>query len=88
MLQFWAELGFLKAGNTLRRDMACKACGSESLIRLDGEITASSPRVEDAKLAPIYFAQEMWVCLTCGSAEVRVPEAQLDLLNQRKRAAS
>lgn len=66
--------------------MACKACGSVSLMKLEGEITASFPRVEDAKSTPIYFAQGLWVCLTCGWAEVQVPAAQLDALRQRKAA--
>jgi hypothetical protein len=57
-------------------------------MNLKGEITASSSRVEDAKATPIYFAQEMWVCLSCGFAEVRVPAAQREVLRQRKGAAS
>jgi len=66
----------------------CKACGSEDLVNLKGEITASFPRVADAKRPPVYFAQDMWVCLTCGLAEVRVPAGQLDELRQRKTASS
>ncbi|HEY1468543.1 MAG TPA: hypothetical protein VGF61_05825 [Candidatus Acidoferrum sp.] len=57
-------------------------------MNLKGEITASFPRVEEAKATPIYFAQEMWVCLSCGIAEVRVPAAQLEVLKQKERAAS
>jgi hypothetical protein len=51
-------------------------------------ITASFPRVEDASATRIYFAQEMWVCLSCGLAEARVPAAKLEVLRQRKSAAS
>ena len=71
------EFGFLRAGVYLENDMACNACGFESLTNLKGEITASFPRLEDAKTRPIYFAQEMWVCLSCGLAEVRIPAAQI-----------
>lgn len=65
-------------------DMACKACGSESLIQLEGEVTASFPRVEDAQAPPIYFSQELWVCFDCGFAELRVPSAQLEALRKSR----
>jgi hypothetical protein len=68
--------------------MACKACGSDNPINLKGEITASFPQVEDVEATPIYFAQEILVCLSCGFAEVRVPLAQLEVLTQRKKVAS
>lgn len=66
------------------RKMACKACASESLIQLEGEVTASFPHAEDLKAAPIYFSQSLWVCLDCGFAEVRVPPAQLEDLRKKK----
>lgn len=68
--------------------MSCKACGSEKLMNLNGEITASFPRVEDVKATPIYFAQEISVCLNCGLAEVLVPAVQLEALRQRKKVGS
>jgi hypothetical protein len=68
--------------------MLCKACGSENSMNLKGEITASFPRLEDAEAAPIYFVENISVCLDCGFAEVRVPAAQLDLLKQSKKLAS
>jgi hypothetical protein len=64
--------------------MACKACGSESLIQLEGEVTASFPHAEDVKTAPIYFSQPLWVCLDCGFAEIRIPPAQLEALKKKK----
>jgi hypothetical protein len=84
------ELDFIQAGVLFggKIYMACKGCGSESLMNLKGEITASFPLIEDAKTAPIYFAQEMWVCINCGFAEVRLPAAQLEVLRQRKNVAS
>ena len=75
-------------GSIWGKDMACKGCGSEGLMNLKGEITASFPLIEDAKTTPIYFAQEMWVCVNCGFAEVRLPAAQLEVLRQRKKVAS
>jgi hypothetical protein len=68
--------------------MACKMCGSENLMNLKGEITASFPRIEDAKAAPIYFAQEFWICLECGFGEVRVPAAQLEALRKKNASSS
>jgi hypothetical protein len=64
--------------------MSCESCGSESLIQLEGEVTASFPRAEDLKAAPIYFSQQLWVCLDCGFAEVRVPPAKLEALKKEK----
>jgi hypothetical protein len=55
-------------------------------VKLKVEISASFPRVEDVKSTPIYFGQEMSVCLSCGFAEVRVPVAQLEVLTQRKKS--
>jgi hypothetical protein len=64
--------------------MVCKECGSESLIQLEAEVTASFRHVEDLKLPPVYFAQRLWVCLDCGSAELRVPPPQLESLRNKK----
>jgi predicted nucleic-acid-binding Zn-ribbon protein len=68
--------------------MACKKCGSENLMNLKGEITASFPRIEDVKAAPIYFAQEFGICLECGFAELQVPAAQLEALRKKKASGS
>lgn len=89
MLQFHSNaiFGPGREGH-LGSHIACKACGFQNLMNLKGEVTANFPRVEDAKATPIYFTQEMWVCLNCGFAEVRVPAAQLEVLRQRKSAAS
>jgi hypothetical protein len=64
--------------------MVCKACGSESLLQLEGEVTASFPRVENAKTAPIYFSQQLWTCLDCGFTELRVPSEQLETLRKNR----
>lgn len=63
--------------------MVCRACGSESLLQLEGEVTASFPHIEDAKASPIYFVQELWVCVDCGFAELRVPAPQLEELKKK-----
>jgi hypothetical protein len=57
-------------------------------MNLKGEITASFPRIEDVKAAPIYFAQEFGICLECGFAEVQVPAAQLEALRKKKASGS
>lgn len=75
-------------GDSWGSEMVCRECGSDSLTNLRGEITASLPGFEDAKATPVYFTQEMWVCLSCGFAGVRMPAAQLEVLKQKKRVAS
>ena len=50
--------------------MACKACNSENLQRLDGELTASLPTLKALKVPPIYVCQSVVVCLDCGFAEL------------------
>ena len=64
--------------------MACKACGSEKVVLQEGEITASWSHPEDLKAPPIYFSQQLWVCLDCGLAELRVPPPQMDSLRTKK----
>jgi hypothetical protein len=68
--------------------MPCTVCRSENLMKLNGEITLSFPRIEDAKVAPLYFAQELGICLECGFADLKLPAAQLQVLRKKKSASS
>lgn len=63
---------------------ACKACGAESLAQLEAEVTASFPHAEEVKVPPIYFSQQLGVCLDCGFSEIRVPSPQLESLRKKK----
>jgi hypothetical protein len=60
--------------------MSCKACKSENLRQLEGELTASLRGVDALKLDPVYVCQTVVVCFDCGFAELVIPESQLKLL--------
>jgi len=64
--------------------MACKACNSQNLQRLEGELTASLPSLDDLKIAPIYVCQSVVVCLDCGYSELVIPTAELLTLKNAK----
>lgn len=66
--------------------MACKACNSENLQRLDGELTASLPSLRALKVPPIYVCQSVVVCLDCGFAELVIPTTELRSLKGAKAA--
>jgi hypothetical protein len=68
--------------------MPCKKCGSNSLVRLNGELTASYPTIEGIKTPPVYICQDLCVCLDCGLAEIRIPTKELELLKKSKAAPS
>ena len=57
--------------------MACRACKSENVQRLDGELTASLPNLEGLKVAPLYVSQSILICLDCGFTELLIPVAKL-----------
>ena len=57
--------------------MACRACGSEKLITLKGELTASLKTLDGAKQTPLYLCQNLVACATCGHAELQIPPQQL-----------
>lgn len=74
------------AGAKLEKLTHCRACGSENLQKLHGELTATFPSIQGIKVAPIYFSQELVVCLDCGLAEVQVPAKELELFKKGKGA--
>jgi hypothetical protein len=84
MLESRVRVAFESGQGAFGTNMACTACGSESLLQLDCEVTASFRRAEDVKAPPVYFAQQLWVCLECGFAELRVPAAQLEVLRKNR----
>jgi len=58
----------------------CKACKSENLLKLAGELTASLPDLKSAHVPPVYVCQDVLACLDCGFAELYIPPGQLNLL--------
>jgi len=66
--------------------MPCKACQSENLQRLEGELTASFPDVKAVHLPPLYVCHSVLVCLDCGFAELVVPANELQSLRDAKAA--
>jgi prolyl-tRNA editing enzyme YbaK/EbsC (Cys-tRNA(Pro) deacylase) len=67
--------------------MACKACNSENLQRLDGELTASLPVLKGLKASPLYVCQSILVCMDCGFAELVIPTSELLSLKNAKAAS-
>ena len=67
--------------------MACKACNSQNLQRLDGELTASLPNLKALNVSPIYVCQSVVVCLDCGFAELVIPTSELLSLKNAKAAS-
>jgi hypothetical protein len=64
--------------------MPCKECGSSDLQKLNSELTVTYPTVRDIKTPPVYICQELWICLSCGLAEIRIPTRELELLKKGK----
>lgn len=64
--------------------MACKACKSENLQKLEGELTASLPNLKDVKAPPFYVCATVLACLDCGFAEFHIPTNELQSLKRGK----
>jgi hypothetical protein len=62
--------------------VACKACGSERLQKLDGELTVSFADLKQLRASPIYVCQSILVCLDCGFTELVVPPSELQSLKK------
>ena len=68
--------------------MACKSCGSENLHKFMGEIVVHFPGLKNLDKPPVYVCCEVVVCLTCGAAQLAVPEAELRLLQKGNAACA
>lgn len=62
--------------------MACKACKSENLKKLDGELTVTQPDLKGLSAPPFYVCQRVLVCLDCGFAELVIPALELPALRK------
>jgi len=60
--------------------LTCKACGSERLKKLDGEVTASLADLKRLGAFPIYVCQSILACLDYGLAELVIPPGELQSL--------
>ena len=60
--------------------MGCRSCGSEQLLNLKGEVTASLTTLKAAKLPPLYVCENLLACTICGYTELRIPPTQLQKL--------
>ena len=66
--------------------MPCKACKSENLQTLDGELTVSQADLKGLKVSPVYVCRSILICLDCGFAELVIPADELRLLKKGKSA--
>lgn len=62
--------------------MPCKACKSENLQKLEGELSAISPGINALNVPPLYVCQKVLVCLDCGFAELVIPNKELQVLKE------
>jgi hypothetical protein len=67
--------------------MPCKACKSENLQKLEGELSASLPDLKGVRVPPVYVCQDVLVCLDCGFAELFIPQSQIQLLKAKETGA-
>jgi hypothetical protein len=68
--------------------MPCRACGSDKVRQLRGELTASCSSLEALKVPPIYVSEDVIVCLDCGFAELVIPLGALRVLHKGDAATS
>jgi len=67
--------------------MHCKACESENVQRLDGELTITQADLKRLDVPPVYVCRSVLICLACGFAELVIPGEQLRLLKKHKSAS-
>ena len=80
------KLGAIGAG--VSPNMPCRACKSEKLQKVDGELTASLPDLKSLEVPPIYVCQSVLICLDCGFAELAIPAQELQRLRKRETPSS
>ena len=57
--------------------MICPSCGSANLEKFESEVTIHSLRIKDIDKRPVLIFGELSVCLSCGKADLVVPQPQL-----------
>jgi CheY-like chemotaxis protein len=58
----------------------CAKCASERQQTLHAEVAASFPKLKDLGRGPMYFRQDIRVCLDCGHTELVIPPSFLTRL--------
>jgi hypothetical protein len=66
--------------------MSCKNCTSETVQKLDGELTLSAADLRGLSISPVYVCQSVVVCLECGFAELIIPLQKLENFSKRTAA--
>lgn len=66
--------------------LPCKACGSENVHKLRGEIAMRAPGLKNIDKPVVWVFPDILVCMHCGIAEFAVPEDQLRMLAKREAA--
>jgi hypothetical protein len=62
--------------------MSCKKCASNNERSFKSELTLAFRELENVDQAPLYFSQDISVCLDCGHIELTLPSAKLQHLKQ------
>ena len=60
--------------------LSCKSCGSDKQYEFVTEMPVVSPKIEDLGKPLVWVFPRLFVCLTCGYAEFKVPEPELRIL--------
>lgn len=66
--------------------LPCKACGSEKVQKLRGEIAMRTPGLKNIDKPIVWVFPDILVCMDCGIAEFAVPEDELRILAKREAA--
>ena len=64
--------------------MACKSCHSDNQRELPAEINIHFPGLEDLARRNVLVFPSILICLKCGFAEFRLPDAELAQLRNEK----
>jgi hypothetical protein len=60
--------------------MTCKWCGSDKQRRFTAEVAIHSQGLEGLNKPIVWVFPELFLCLTCGKAEFKVPDKDLRTL--------
>ena len=68
--------------------MTCESCGSENLNRFNGEVAIHFRGLDNLDKPIVWVSPEIIVCMDCGIAQFKVPDAQLSSLEKGNAAAA
>jgi hypothetical protein len=64
----------------VNRPLSCKSCASDKQSKFKSEIAIHFPGLKGLDRPIVWVFPELWVCLSCGNAEFKVPDPQLNVL--------